>query len=153
MTTTTTQLVPSCLDVTRLAVGRSRPLPGTEYAEDPFWSPDNRWIGFYSEGKLKKIPAAGGAVQLVAETAADFRGGTWAPDSTILFASGSELYWVSSGGGAATRVTATEALHREFGWTPCRSIAECSGQLARLPRMARKNARARPQVLCRSPLD
>ena len=34
-------------------------LPGTEDAQDPFWSPDSRWIGFFAEGKLKKVPASG----------------------------------------------------------------------------------------------
>jgi hypothetical protein len=44
--------------------------------------------GFYTDGKVKKIPAYGGPVQVVEETHADFRGGTWGPDDTILFASG-----------------------------------------------------------------
>jgi hypothetical protein len=39
----------------------ARPLPGTESAQLPFWSPDSRWVGFFAEGKLKKIPVAGGA--------------------------------------------------------------------------------------------
>jgi eukaryotic-like serine/threonine-protein kinase len=39
----------------------AHPLAGTEDARYPFWSPDGHWIGFYAEGKLKKIPAAGGA--------------------------------------------------------------------------------------------
>ena len=35
-------------------------LPGTDGAESPFWSPDHRWIGYFADGKLKKIPASGG---------------------------------------------------------------------------------------------
>ena len=35
----------------------ARPLPGTEHAQLPFWSPDSRWLGFFAEGKLKKIPS------------------------------------------------------------------------------------------------
>ena len=50
-------------------------LAGTEDAQDPFWSPDSRWIGFFAEGKLKKIPAAGGAVQVVVPIVRDVRGG------------------------------------------------------------------------------
>ena len=38
----------------------SRPLAGTEGALAPFFSPDSRWIGFFAEGKLKKIPVSGG---------------------------------------------------------------------------------------------
>ena len=44
----------------------ARPVPGTEDAEDPFWSPDGRWIGFFAEGTLKKVAVAGGTVQTVA---------------------------------------------------------------------------------------
>jgi eukaryotic-like serine/threonine-protein kinase len=78
-------------------------LPGTEDAQHPFWSPDSQWIGFFAEGKLKKIPAAGGAVQVVTQTATDFRGGTWGPDDTIVFATGNEpLQRVTAAGGQAT---------------------------------------------------
>jgi Tol biopolymer transport system component/predicted Ser/Thr protein kinase len=81
----------------------ARTLAGTEDAQHPFWSSDSRWIGFFAEGKLKKIPAAGGAVQVVTQTATDFRGGTWGPDDTIIFASGTgPLYRVASAGGPAT---------------------------------------------------
>src|SRR5262249_17281022 len=60
-------------------------LPGTEDAQEPFWSPDGSSIGFFAAGKLKKIPAAGGPVQGVADATTDFRGGTWGPGDTILF--------------------------------------------------------------------
>src|SRR5262249_7129467 len=49
----------------------ARQLGGTEEAYDPFWSPDNRWIGFFAEGRLKKVPAAGGPVQIITQTAAE----------------------------------------------------------------------------------
>jgi len=38
----------------------SRPLPGTEGAHYPFWSPDNDWIGFSTSSELKKIDRSGG---------------------------------------------------------------------------------------------
>jgi hypothetical protein len=38
-------------------------LTGTKDAQDPFWSPDGRWIGFFAKGKLKKVPASGSAVK------------------------------------------------------------------------------------------
>ena len=63
----------------------AQPLAGTDNAQDPFWSADSRWIGFDAEGTLKRISATGGAVQVVCQTS-DFRGGTWGPDDTILFA-------------------------------------------------------------------
>ena len=94
----------------------ARALPGTEDALHPFWSPDSRWIGFFAEGKLKKIPAAGGAVQVVTQKITDFRGGTWGPDDSVVFATGSEpLQRVSSAGGAAIPVSIVapvEGSHR-----------------------------------------
>jgi Tol biopolymer transport system component len=89
-----------------LAEVNSHVLPGTENANRPFWSPDNRWLGFYSDGKVKKVPAAGGAVQAVAETRSDFRGGAWGPDNTILFGSGAEpVYRVDAARGEVKPAT------------------------------------------------
>ncbi len=62
----------------------ARPLPGTEHAQSPFWSPDSRWLGFFAEGKLKKIPVAGGPVQVLADVADAF-GGSWGADGSIIF--------------------------------------------------------------------
>src|SRR5437867_399088 len=91
---------------------RARELAGTEDAQDPFWSPDGRWIGFFAAGKVKKIPAAGGPVQVVAETGTDFRGGTWGSEDTILFVSGiGEILRVNSAGGKTTPVTILNASH------------------------------------------
>lgn len=62
----------------------AQPLPGTEGASFPFWSPDSRSIGFFAEGKLKRIDIAGGPAQTVANAVAG-RGGTWNRDGVILF--------------------------------------------------------------------
>ena len=87
----------------------ARPLPGTENAESPFWSSDGRWVAFFAAGKLKKLPASGGPVQIVAD-AVDPRGGTWGPDGTILFGTGaSSLYRVSSAGGTVATLTKRDA--------------------------------------------
>jgi eukaryotic-like serine/threonine-protein kinase len=84
----------------------ARTLPGTEDAQHPFWSPDSRWIGFFAEGKLKKIPTDGGAVQVVAQTVTDFRGGTWGADDTMVIVSGTgPLSRVASAGGPVTPAT------------------------------------------------
>src|SRR5437879_2980864 len=41
----------------------AQPLAGTDGASYPFWSPDSRYIGFFSDGKLKKVEATGGPPQ------------------------------------------------------------------------------------------
>jgi len=93
----------------------ARELLGTANAESPFWSPDSRWIGFFVEGKVKKIPAAGGPAQIITQTSTDIRGGTWSREDNILFASGTEpILHVKSSGGKTTPVTVLD-ISRELG--------------------------------------
>ena len=89
-------------------------LPGTEGAESPFWSPDNRWIGYFADGKLKKIPASGGPSQVIAANVPDNRGASWGPDDTILFSRGTTgILRVSSSGGMVTPVIELDASRQE----------------------------------------
>ena len=94
----------------------TRQLPGTDGAEFPFWSPDSKTIGFFAGGKLRRIDAAGGPAQALADTsdAADTRGGTWAPDGTIIFSGNptTPLKRVPASGGSATELT---KLNSELG--------------------------------------
>jgi hypothetical protein len=91
----------------------SRPLAGTEGAEYPFWSPDNRLIGFFARGKVKTIPAAGGPVREVAN-AHDPRGGSWSSTGTILFGTGTGgLFRVSDAGGEALEITKPDSSRQE----------------------------------------
>jgi len=46
--------------VPRLDTTSAQPLPGTDGAAQPFWAPDSRSLGFFAEGKLKRVEAAGG---------------------------------------------------------------------------------------------
>jgi Tol biopolymer transport system component len=94
----------------------ARPLPGTEHAQLPFWSPDSRWVGFFAEGKLKKIPVAGGPVQVLADVADAF-GGAWGADGSIVFAKlSSAIFRVSSGGGIVTAVTKMDTIMKAHRW-------------------------------------
>jgi Tol biopolymer transport system component len=89
----------------------ARLIPGTDGAWTPFWSPDSRFIGFFTEGKLKKVEAAGGLPQTVCERSGF--GGTWSEDGVIVFPSDSVLYRVSADGGDATPVTSLDASREE----------------------------------------
>ncbi len=84
----------------------SRPIPGTERGVAPFFSPDGEWIGFFATGRLKKVPASGGAVQNVCDAASGM-GAAWAADDTIYFApfNTSALSKVSASGGTPTPAT------------------------------------------------
>jgi serine/threonine protein kinase/Tol biopolymer transport system component len=94
----------------------ARPLAGTEHAQLPFWSPDSRWVGFFAEGKLKKIPVAGGPAQVLADVADAF-GGAWGADGSIVFAKlSSAIFRVSSGGGIVTAVTKVDTIMKAHRW-------------------------------------
>ena len=60
-------------------------IPGTEGAGGPFFSPDSQWIGFFAEGKLKKVSVAGGTPITLADANLTQPGGTWGPNDTIVF--------------------------------------------------------------------
>jgi eukaryotic-like serine/threonine-protein kinase len=74
----------------------------------PFWSPDSRFIAFFSGGKLKKIDAAGGPPQIICDFPAA-RGGTWNREGVIIVGStAGPLYRVSQAGGEPTLLTSLD---------------------------------------------
>ena len=83
-----------------------RALDGTDEARIPFFSPDGQWIGFFAQGKLKKIAVGGAALQVVCD-APDARGGSWGSDDNIYFAPTniSGIWRVNASGGAPTELT------------------------------------------------
>jgi Tol biopolymer transport system component len=93
----------------------SRRLEGTDGATFPFWSPDSRHVGYFAQGNLQRIPAAGGPVQTICEAHAG-RGGAWSPQGVILFApeAQSALLRVSASGGLSTRATVLDSTHGEY---------------------------------------
>jgi hypothetical protein len=90
------------LYVRRLDQLQATMLAGTDDANNPFFSPDGKWIAFFAFRKLKKIATTGGAAITLCDAPAG-RGGTWAEDGTIVFlpanGPGVSLVRVSSAGG------------------------------------------------------
>jgi len=81
---------------------KSRELPDTIGATLPFWSPDSRFVAYYTPGALRKIPAKGGIPQTICEItfAGIFLGGTWGTAESIVVAfAGNGMYEASAGGG------------------------------------------------------
>ncbi len=68
-----------------LASDETREVPDTSGAYYPFWSPDGREIAFFADGKVKKVVADGGPVQVLCD-APDARGGSWGNSGAIIFA-------------------------------------------------------------------
>jgi len=81
-------------------------LAGTQGASYPFWSPDGKFIGFFADGKLKKVDASGGQTQVLCD-APNGRGGAWNRDGVILFTPDAlqGLFRVSSWGGSPVELT------------------------------------------------
>ena len=83
-------------------------MANTEGASFPFWSPDGQSIGFFADGKLKKLSLAGGPAQTLCD-AQTGRGGTWNKDGVIIFTPsghlGVGLYRISASGGTPAQIT------------------------------------------------
>lgn len=82
-----------------------QPLPETDDASFPFWSPDSASIGFIAGGKLKVVAASGGTPMTVSESG--FRTGAWSRGHHILYSPGpsSPLHAVPASGGRSVAVT------------------------------------------------
>jgi len=66
----------------------AHPLAGTEGVTNrvrPFWSPDSRYLAYFVDSRLMKIPVDGGPPQKIADTEITGGDGTWSKDGTILF--------------------------------------------------------------------
>jgi serine/threonine protein kinase len=94
----------------------SKPMAGTEGASSPFFSPDGQWVGFFAQGKLKKIPITGGVAQILCD-AGDPLGGSWAPNDIVYFAPGSfsGVWQVSATGGIPQPFTKLDPTKGEIG--------------------------------------
>ncbi len=96
----------------------ARKLEGTDGAIFPFWSPDGKYVGFFADQHLKKIPAAGGPVTVLAD-APNARGGSWNQDNVIIYEPDyrDSLWRVSAAGGAPQRLTKLQgARHTTHRW-------------------------------------
>ena len=96
----------------------AQPLPGSEGTGRPFWSPDSTQLGFFSDGKLKRIPVGGGPAQTIcdAPSGAD---GSWSEDGVILYdGRGTDpiMQVAASGGIPSPLVTPEEESNAQVGW-------------------------------------
>jgi Tol biopolymer transport system component len=84
----------------------ARPIAGTEGAMSPFFSPDGGWIGFFGDGKLKKVPVNGGSVVTLANVLSP-GGASWSSRGTLAFQwwSASVLQQLSQEGGTPQPLT------------------------------------------------
>jgi serine/threonine-protein kinase len=95
----------------------STPLPGTEDATNPFFSPDGKWVGFFAGGRLKKVALSGGQPVTITE-APNARGEAWSADDFIYFTptSGSSVWRVPATGGTRDEVTKRQGDELSHRW-------------------------------------
>jgi eukaryotic-like serine/threonine-protein kinase len=89
----------------RLDADVARPLAGSEGAARPFWSADNRAVGFFADGKIKRLDLPNGSPQIVCD--APYLGGmsaTWGSQGVIVFTHVGGVFRVPASGGSPQRV-------------------------------------------------
>jgi Tol biopolymer transport system component len=121
--TATVEGGPSQLWVRDLDTLEARPLPGTEGANDPFWSPDNRVLGFGVGSHLTRVDVSGGVPQMICDASGAVLGGAWNQDGVIVFGSYAGLMRVSAAGGTPSFITKVdrsrgEVLHADPSFLP-----------------------------------
>jgi Tol biopolymer transport system component/predicted Ser/Thr protein kinase len=97
----------------------AKPIPGTEGAFNPFFSPDGQWIGFFAQGKMKKVSIHGGVPVTLCDAGLS-GGASWGVDDSIVFAPtrDSGLWQVSATGGKAQILTTPDPAKGEFNRYP-----------------------------------
>jgi len=93
------------------------PIPGTERATFPFWSPDSKSIAFFVDGKLKRVSVSGGPPTIICDAPVG-RGGSWSRDGTILFSdqTTAPLSRVDANGGTPVPVTKLTGRYTTHRW-------------------------------------
>ena len=93
----------------------AHPMNGTDNASDPFFSPDGQWIGFFANGKLKKVSIYGGVPQDICTIDGFMRGGYWSPDNVIFFGNiNNSIFNVPASGGTPVRATTLDTASGEI---------------------------------------
>jgi serine/threonine-protein kinase len=90
-----------------------RLLAGSEGANQAFFSPDGKWLGFATALQLKKMPIGGGTPVVLAEIPAGMFGGAWLPNDQIIVATGGLLALVPATGGTPRPFTKLDSASRE----------------------------------------
>jgi Tol biopolymer transport system component len=105
--------------IRRLDSVAARTVPGTESAGDVFWSPDNRTLAFFADGKLKTVVGSGGPVTTVAEAPLGL-GASWNRERVLLFTPelSKGVYVIRPTSATPTPLVVPQDLKLTFIWKP-----------------------------------
>jgi Tol biopolymer transport system component len=96
----------------------ARVLAGTENADQVFWSPDGRNLGFTADGKLKRVDVSGGSPTILGQSG-PIGGGAWSRAGDIIFTGASSIAAgisrIAAGGGNIEQITTPDASRAEVG--------------------------------------
>jgi serine/threonine-protein kinase len=96
------------------------PVPASEEARDPFFSPDGEWVGFFAGGAIRRVHLGSGSRSSMAEKSLPLRGASWGPDGRVVFAQDGArgLFVVPASGGTPEVLLAPEPLEvtTEYRW-------------------------------------
>ena len=92
------------------------PIPGTDGANNPMFSPDGRSVGFVADGALRKVSLAGGPPVTICYIDGSPHGASWGSDDTIIFATvaPTALWRVAAAGGEPEQLTMPDAEQGEL---------------------------------------
>ncbi|MGA8809785.1 MAG: protein kinase [Thermoanaerobaculia bacterium] len=100
-----------------LGAATAREVEHSDGAYLPFWSPDGRWVAFFTDNALYKVPAAGGSPVLIHDGLGFVDGGSWGADDAIIFADDvtGNILRVSASGGALTIICPPDRKQHSIG--------------------------------------
>ena len=105
---------PTSIWIRSMSSQESQRIEGTDNAIGPFWSPDGQFLGFFAQGKLKKVAVDGGPPQNICTTTPGL-GATWSQTGEIVFnpINRAPLMRVSASGGTPQQLTTLDAGRHE----------------------------------------
>ncbi|MEO7367636.1 MAG: protein kinase [Gemmatimonadaceae bacterium] len=91
----------------------ARPLPGTENAGNPIFSPDGKWVAFVRGNQLFKIAVDGGRVQLLGTAPGTFNGASWSSTGNIVVSGNIGLFLIPDTGGEVSQLGKPDPSQKE----------------------------------------